>query len=123
MKTSASVFGVAVLVAALTGAAGDADTDDQTAAIRQRIASYVTAYNQHDAAGVANLWAENAVYIQRDTGERIQGRAAIADMFRSEFDDDNTSKLVVTVESIRLITPDVAIEDGSAEITSDNEEA
>jgi hypothetical protein len=39
-------------------------------------------------------------------------------MFQSVFESDNTSQLSVTIESIRLITADVAIEDGIAELTS-----
>lgn len=95
-----------------------AEEDDDVAAIRQRIASYAAAYNRHDAQALADHCAENAVYVDHDTGERIEGRAAIAEMFQGLFQGDERSQLSVTVDSIRLIPPNVAIEDGSAEIIS-----
>jgi uncharacterized protein (TIGR02246 family) len=108
------------LVAALvsTGASAWAqDEGEDAAAIRHRAEEYVAAYNQHDAEALANLWAEDAVYLNRDTGEPIEGRPAIAAMFKSMFDSGEASKLSVTVQSVRLVTPEVAIEDGTAEIT------
>ena len=48
--------------------------------------------------------------------------AAIAAMFQSLFESDSTSQLTVNVEAIRLITPEVAIEDGTAELTSQQDE-
>jgi uncharacterized protein (TIGR02246 family) len=64
------------------------------------------------------LWADDAVYLNRDTGEPIEGRTAIAAMFADMFQTGEASQLNVTVHSVRLITPDVAIEDGTAEIIS-----
>lgn len=95
-----------------------AEENGEADAIRQRIEAYVAAYNQQDAAAVADLWAEDAVYVNRDTGERIKGRAAIAAMFQSLFQSGDADKLTVTVESIRLVTPDAAIEDGTAQTVS-----
>ena len=102
---------------ALCPASWAATADEEAAAIRQRAESYVAAYNQHDAAALADLWAEDAVYLNRDTGEPIHGRAAIGAMFGEMFESGEASQLSVTMKSIRLITPDVAIEDGAAEIT------
>jgi uncharacterized protein (TIGR02246 family) len=116
MKTSAFVLGLAVFCVSTT--AWSAQSDEDAAAIRQRAESYVTAYNRHDAAAVADHWSEDAVYVNRDSGERIQGRTGIAAMFQTLFQDDTTSRLSVTIDSIRLITPEVAIEDGSAELVA-----
>jgi uncharacterized protein (TIGR02246 family) len=97
---------------------------DETAAIRERVEAYVTAYNAHDAEALAGLWAEDAVYLNRNTGESVDGRSAIAKMFQEMFQAGEADQLKVAVGSIRLITPDVAIEDGSAElITADGESA
>jgi len=104
---------------ALASFAGWAAADDQAEieAIHQRAVAYVAAYNQHDAQALAGLWADDAVYLNRDTGEPIEGRAAIAKMFADMFQTGDASQLSVTIQSVRLITPDVAIEDGTAEIT------
>jgi uncharacterized protein (TIGR02246 family) len=99
-------------------AAQAADEDADVAAIRQRAEAYVAAYNQHDAAALAGLWAEDAIYLNRDTGQAIEGRAAIGEMFKEMFESGEASRLKLTDQSVRLITPDAAIEDGAAEITS-----
>ena len=101
----------------LVSVASTAHADEFADAIGQRAEQYVAAYNQHDAAALAQLWDENAVYLNRDTGEPIEGRAAIGQMFEEMFASGEASQLSVTIQSIRLITPDVAIEDGTAEIT------
>ena len=88
------------------------------AAIRQRIDEYVAAYNKHDAKAVADLWAEDAVYLNRDTGEPVEGRPAIAAMFEEMFKDGEADQLTVSIQSLRQITPDVAIEDGTVELVS-----
>ncbi len=115
MKALAVVLAMAI--ASMASATFAATEDDDAAAIRQRADAYVAAYNQHDAVALSALWAEDAVYLNRDTGEPIEGRAAIGEMFKSMFESGEASQLSVTVQSIRLVTPDVAIEDGTAEIS------
>ena len=88
------------------------------AAIRQRIDEYVAAYNNRDAKAVADLWADDAVYLNRDTGEAIEGRPAIAAMFDEMFKGGQADQLSVSIQSLRQITPDVAIEDGTVELVS-----
>ena len=88
------------------------------AAIRARVESYQAAYNRHDAAAVAEHWSEDAVYV-RETGERVRGRAAIQQVFEDLFAADNQAQLDVTITDLRLISPDVAVEDGKAEITGE----
>lgn len=89
------------------------DVEKEAAAIRQGVESYVAAYNQGDAAGVASRWSPTAVYVDSQSGKRIQGRQAIEAMFKNLF-QEAPAQLSVKVEAIRLITPEVAIEDGIA---------
>lgn len=84
------------------------------AAIRSAIASFADAYHRGDAKDLADHWAEDAVYIDADTGERFEGRQAIEARFASQFENGGSTLLEVFVESIRFLTPDVAIEDGRA---------
>lgn len=109
---SIALFGLLgpVSIAAETAAVADA--------IRERVEAYVAAYNQHDAQALAELWADDAVYLNRDTGEPIEGRAAIHDMFARMFDSGEASQLSVTMHSVRSVTEDVAIEDGTADLIS-----
>jgi uncharacterized protein (TIGR02246 family) len=91
---------------------------DETPAIHACIEAYVAAYNAGDAKALANCWAENAVYVARDTGAQIRGRDAIEKMFTDEFSEDAQSKLSVNVDSLRFVSDSVAIEDGTANVTS-----
>jgi uncharacterized protein (TIGR02246 family) len=110
------ILAALVLFGPTSLAARAVEPDGDAAAIQQRAVAYVAAYNQRDAMALADLWAEDAVYLNRDTGEPIEGRAAIAAMFADMFESGDAAQLSVTIQSIRLITPDVAIEDGTAEI-------
>lgn len=119
MKAFALAAACSALACSL--AAGAGPTDD-SAAIRQRVDDYVTAYNQHDAEALASCWDQDAVYLNRDTGQPVEGRQAIREMFVDLFETGEASQLSVTIDSIRFVTPDVAIEDGSAETVAEGGE-
>ena len=53
-----------------------ADQSADEAAIRKSAASYVEAFNKHDAKALADLWSPDAVYLNRTTGEEVVGREA-----------------------------------------------
>ncbi len=108
----------AVACSTAWGADSGSQSDAESATIRQRVEAYVDAYNRHDSAALADCWGVDAVYINRDTGRPVEGREAIREMFAEMFDTGEASKLSVTIDSIRLVTPDVAIEDGTAAILS-----
>lgn len=86
----------------------------ELAEIRAQIDSYVEAYNAGDSERLANHWSEQAVYVRPDSGEKVTGRKAIAKVFKELLSGDDRGRLKVEVDSIRLVTPDVAVEDGSA---------
>lgn len=109
---------VLALFAVSSTAALAAEPEGEVDAIRKCAESYVAAYNQGDAEALAALWAEDGVYLDPESGESIVGREAIREMFAKIFGAGDGAQLGVTIHSIRLITPDVAIEDGTAEITS-----
>src|SRR6476469_9919907 len=70
------------------------------AAIRKAAASYVEAFNKHDAKALADLWSPDAVYTNRTTGEEVVGRAAIAEQFTALFKEQPEVKLEVNVTSL-----------------------
>jgi uncharacterized protein (TIGR02246 family) len=88
------------------------DQSADEAAIRAAAASYVQAFNRHDAEALANHWAPGAVYLNRSTGEEVVGRAAIADQFRTLLEEQPDVHLEVSVDSIQFISPSVAVERG-----------
>ena len=92
------------------------------AAIRQAAASYAEAFNKHDAQAVADHWSPDAVYLNRSTGEEVVGREAIVEQFASLFEEQPEVKLEVAVTSIQFVSPNVAIEQGTAKILTPNAE-
>jgi uncharacterized protein (TIGR02246 family) len=92
------------------------------AAIRKAAASYVEAFNKHDAKALADLWSPDAVYLNRTTGEEAVGRDAIAAQFTALFKEQPEVKLEVNVASVQFVSPNVAIERGTAKFLALNTE-
>ena len=98
----------------LCAGAAQADQAEDEAAIRKMVASYATAFNNRDAKAIAAHWLPEAVYIDPDSGKNFVGRAAIEKHFTAIFKEVKNVKLTVTVDSIRFISPHVAVEQGLA---------
>jgi uncharacterized protein (TIGR02246 family) len=109
---------LAVVCATWTAAAGDESGEQQLKLIRGRIDSYVAAFNENDIEELAGHWAERAEYVHPLTAERIEGRDAIQRAFADLFEREKQLRLSVAVDSLRLISDDVAIEDGIATVVS-----
>lgn len=92
------------------------------AAIRAAAASYVQAFNRHDAEALADHWAPDAVYLNRSTGEEVVGRAAIADQFRTLLEEQPDVQLEVSVDAVQFISPSVAVERGRTKLLSPHSE-
>jgi uncharacterized protein (TIGR02246 family) len=99
-----------------------ADQAADEAAIRKAVASYVEAFNKHDAKAMADCWSPDAVYINRSTGQQVVGRAAIAEQFTAQFQEQPGAKLEVNVASIQFLSPNVAVEHGTAKLLTPNGE-
>jgi uncharacterized protein (TIGR02246 family) len=85
----------------------------EESAIRANADKYVEAFNAGDASALAALWSPDAVYVDSDTGEQVEGREAIAQRFAHQFAaGEPRPTLSVAVLSVRLITSEVAMEDG-----------
>jgi uncharacterized protein (TIGR02246 family) len=78
--------------------------------------AYVAAYNNHDAKAVAALWSPEAVYMDPSTGEAAVGQAEIEKVFAGILADLGEAKLEVQVNSVEFVSPNVAIENGTARI-------
>ncbi len=118
-----SVFFSAALLLLLAGrfAGGQeppsqASLEAQRQAIRQQVASYVEAFNAQDAQRLAEHWLPEAVYVNPQTGHRVQGRKAIAKEFQQMFAALGKVKLAVEVEAIEFVSPHVAVERGQARV-------
>jgi uncharacterized protein (TIGR02246 family) len=95
---------------------GDAATDE--AAIRKSDDAYVQAFNKKDAKALADLWSPDAVYLNRSTGEEVTGRAAISAQFGDLFKSQPDLKLEVSTETTQFVSPNVAVEHGTAKFTT-----
>jgi uncharacterized protein (TIGR02246 family) len=100
--------------AATTAAAADEQK------IKQGITAFVEQFNAHKADGVTALFAPDARMIFRD-GTEVNGREEIKKSFEEAFAAGPKSSVSVVVDSIRFLTPDVAVEEGSTSLFPDGE--
>jgi uncharacterized protein (TIGR02246 family) len=91
--------------------AAAARSADETA-IRANVDKFVKAYNAGDAKAVAALFTPDGVIVGKD-GEDSEGREEIAETFAEMFAAAPKKKLEVSVESIRFLGKDLALEVGS----------
>ncbi len=85
-------------------------------AIRQMDDAFLKAYGQGDAKAIAAYFTVDAEYID-ELGNVFHGRAAIEDSMTEFFAENPGCKLTMNVDSIRFISPGIAIEDGTTTIT------
>jgi len=90
--------------------------------IRKNAEAYVVAYNNHDARAQAAMWSPEAVYMDPSTGVSTVGREAIEKVFAGTLADLGDAKLEVDVKSIDFVSPNVAIESGTARVIRPNAE-
>ena len=81
----------------------------------ERAKAFTAAFDKGDAAAVAAFYAEDADYIDQ-AGHESHGRAAIQKLYEKTFAAQKGAKLTITVTSARLLSPDVALEDGVTEV-------
>lgn len=93
----------------------DAKAAEETA-VRQTGETFARAYNEGDASAVAAHFTADAEYVD-EQGNVLQGRQAIEESLAAFFTENPGSQLEVTISSIRLVSPGVAIEDGTTTVT------
>ena len=99
-------------------ATADAIEDEETAndspeekSIRAVIREVETAFNAHDAERLVALFSEHAEVVDGG-GEVSRGRDEIRQIFKDAFEESPEVSINIDVESIRLLGPTVAIEEG-----------
>jgi uncharacterized protein (TIGR02246 family) len=97
------------------GPAADHAADE--AAIRANVAAFVKAYNAKDAKALAALFAPDGQIEDKD-GDVSEGRDAIEETFGDMFADAPERRIEVTIESIRFIGSNLAVEKGSTKETA-----
>ena len=95
-------------------------TSDDHALIEKNIASYMAAFNAKDAKALAAHWSPEGVYVDQTSGERVTGRASLEKTFEEMFQTEKETRLEVSVESIDFVSPNVALEQGTATVNEPN---
>lgn len=117
IQTAAGLIcGAAFAVGALaqTKPAGAVPTPDD-GPIRRAEAAFVKAYNAGDAKAVAALFADDAEVVEAKGGV-VRGKSAIEKLFAASFASSPGETIESTIESIRFLSPDLALEKGKASI-------
>lgn len=95
-----------------------ATTPSGPAAAIYRIADdYAKAFNKADARALGQMFAEDVEYTDED-GVTIVGRDAIVALLKKNFTLNPGAKLEIDIQSVRSLTPDVAVERGQTVTTS-----
>jgi uncharacterized protein (TIGR02246 family) len=114
----AGCFGVVQADDAPAGSAAVSATVGSQAdekAIRATAEDFLAAFNAADAKAVGALWAADAEYTD-ESGKSYQGRAAIEKEYAEFFKEHHGATMTVTIESVRFLGPNIAVEKGIAKV-------
>ena len=84
-------------------------------AIRATADEFVKAFNAGDAKTIAGEWATDAEYTD-ESGQEFHGRAAIEKEYAGLFKEHPGATISLTIDSIRFLGPDIAVEKGVAKV-------
>lgn len=85
-------------------------------AVRLTSKTLVKAYAEKDAASASAHFTTDAEYVD-EQGKVFQGRKAIEESLAAFFAEHPACKLEMNIDTIRFISPGVAVEDGTTKIT------
>lgn len=86
--------------------------------LKASAAAFEKAFNAGDAKAIAAQFTELAETVDEE-GNILEGRANIESRFAELFKDYPKAQIAVTLTSLRMISPDVAVEDGYSMTTLD----
>jgi uncharacterized protein (TIGR02246 family) len=92
------------------------------AAVKESAQRFVDDYNKHDSKAAASDFTPSAEFIT-ENGTAIRGRDAIARHFAAVFALFPKAHLELQVESVRLVTSNVALEEGRVEYVASSEDS
>jgi uncharacterized protein (TIGR02246 family) len=81
------------------------------AALQKNAEAFVEAFHAGDARALAAFWAEDGEYTDL-SGRRLKGREDIEKAFQGFFAANKGLKVRIESESLRFLTPEVAVEEG-----------
>jgi uncharacterized protein (TIGR02246 family) len=102
---------MASLAARAVGAESTGSSEDKQA-IAKTAAAFVEAFHSGDGKALAAFWTPDGDYTD-SAGRHLKGREAIEKALRAFFAENKGLKVRIESESLRFVTPEVAIEDGT----------
>ncbi len=96
-------------------AAEPLDKATEEAALQKNAEAFCEAFNKGDAKALAAFFTEDGDMIDQD-GRQIKGRKAIEEVYTKLFADTKGAKLYIKITSMRVVRPDLALEDGLTEV-------
>jgi uncharacterized protein (TIGR02246 family) len=90
------------------------DSKDKEA-IAKNADAFVEAFHKGDAKTLASFWTAKGDYTNK-TGKHLEGQEAIEKAFAKFFEENKDLKLRIDSDSLRFVTPEVAIEDGTTSV-------
>jgi uncharacterized protein (TIGR02246 family) len=91
------------------------DTSADKSAIAKNAEAFIEAFHKGDAKALAAFWTPDGDYTDQ-TGRHLKGREAIEKAFEGFFAENKGLKLRIESDSLRFVTPDLAVEDGVTEV-------
>jgi uncharacterized protein (TIGR02246 family) len=91
------------------------DKAAEEAALLKSAEAFVEAFHKGDAKAVAAFWTPDGDYTDQ-TGKQFKGREAIEKAFTGFFAENKGLKLRIDIASLRFVTADVAVEDGTTSV-------
>jgi uncharacterized protein (TIGR02246 family) len=103
-----------------SGETSPEETSPDEKSLQDAAVKFVEAYNKHDAAAVAALFHTESRMEQAD-GTVFEGPDEIAAAFEVAFAEEPKAAISLNMESLKFLTPDVAVEQGDTEYFPDGE--
>ncbi len=127
MKTTTFLASLSITLASASGALAATENpasgdSPEKVAVQKLDREYEAAYAKGDAAALAGFFAEDAENITEE-GNVLRGRAEIEQSLSKGLKANKGAKLSIELESVRLLTPEVAVEKGLSTVTAKDGEA
>jgi len=87
------------------------------AAVKAMVNDYARAFNDKDLEAVIGFWTEGGIHVDRETGERTEGREAVKADIAASFEQNPGARIAGRIDRVHLVKADVANVDGEVTIS------
>jgi len=86
--------------------------------IEELEATYIDAFNDQDSDQLIELWSDQGVYINSETGEEFKGKEEIKSVYKEYFENNPDVELEAEIKSLTFPSENQAIEQGVATLST-----